>query len=132
MMNEIAVRFLLPRLGALKIFHHARCAPSPFGRTGAVSQHARRVRAGLDVLCISQASIALTIRPRCAPPCCVRDEVPTALHKGSEELCIGTVEPADMPACIAILMDAFYKDILTLASDEFRRCPSLSSILHPK
>jgi ribosomal protein S18 acetylase RimI-like enzyme len=31
----------------------------------------------------------------------------------------GTIEPADLPACVNVLMDGFYKDMLTLAADEF-------------
>ena len=35
------------------------------------------------------------------------------------ELRVGSVEPHDLPPCIALLLDCFYKDALTLAAEEF-------------
>lgn len=54
----------------------------------------------------------------------VRDDLPAPLRAEAcdDDILIGTIEPGDLPRCIDILMEAFYKDILTLAADEFR-CP---------
>ena len=38
-----------------------------------------------------------------------------------ETFAVGTVEPQDLPSCVAVLMDGFYKDVLTLAADEFSK-----------
>ena len=57
---------------------------------------------------------------RCAAPRCVRDDItvspelvlPTGLR-------VGTLEPDDLPHCITVLLECFYKDTLTLAEAEF-------------
>lgn len=57
---------------------------------------------------------------RCAAPRCVRDDVTVrpefALPNG---LRVGTLEPDDLPHCITVLLECFYKDTLTLAEAEF-------------
>ena len=57
---------------------------------------------------------------RCAAPRCVRDDVTVrpefALPSG---LRVGTLEPDDLPHCITVLLECFYKDTLTLAESEF-------------
>ena len=57
---------------------------------------------------------------RCAAPRCVRDDVTVrpefALPSG---LRVGTLEPDDLPHCITVLLECFYKDTLTLAEAEF-------------
>lgn len=60
---------------------------------------------------------------RARTPLCVRDDA-QALREhlpgiDSSKLLLGTVEPSDMPACVECLMDGFYRDILTIAKDEF-------------
>ena len=52
----------------------------------------------------------------------MRDDLPQSVRSSvvTDELLLGTVEPQDLPECIDLMTAAFYKDILTLASDEFR------------
>ena len=79
----------------------------------------------MRLLATPNALVAAVPPPRCAAPRCVRDDLPAAVRQDLAALCnagnlqIGTVEPSDMPACIDILMDSFYKDMLTLAAGEF-------------
>ena len=67
-------------------------------------------------------ALGLAARPRarCAAPCCVRDDVTVSpeitLPSG---LRVGTLEPDDLPHCIEVLLECFYKDTLTLAEAEF-------------
>ena len=58
---------------------------------------------------------------RCAPPRCVREDFDAQLLPNVDltSFRLGSVERADVPACVDVLMDGFYKDILTLAKDEF-------------
>eukprot|EP00966_Prymnesium_polylepis_P327274 7383154-Prymnesium_polylepis.1 len=73
----------------------------------------------LPLLWPSQPLPAAHPLARCPPPRCVRDDLPEGV-RSTDDLLIGTIEPDDVPACIDILVEAFYKDILTLAKDEFR------------
>lgn len=60
--------------------------------------------------------------PRARRPLCVRDDLDEGLTPPGFDrsaFTFGTVEPHDLPAVIDVLMDGFYKDILTLAKDEF-------------
>ena len=60
--------------------------------------------------------------PRSPAPRCVRDDIDASLLPvgfNRTPFTFGTIEQADLPACIDVLMDGFYKDILTLAKDEF-------------
>lgn len=55
---------------------------------------------------------------------CVRDDffdthMQAIPSLDTSEFLIGTAEWTDLPSCIGCLMDGFYKDILTLAKDEF-------------
>jgi ribosomal protein S18 acetylase RimI-like enzyme len=62
---------------------------------------------------------------RCGPPACVRDdmraclgvELGAPLDDGARFL-FGTAEPDDLPACVAVLMDGFYRDLVTIAADD--------------
>ena len=57
---------------------------------------------------------------RCAAPCCVRDDVTVRPEFGLPSgLRVGTLEPDDLPHCITVLLECFYKDTLTLAESEF-------------
>ena len=59
---------------------------------------------------------------RARPPMAVRDDADASICGGRVDRAafrFGTAEPADLPACVSVLMEAFYKDILTLAKDEF-------------
>ena len=57
---------------------------------------------------------------RCAAPRCVRDDVTVRLESGLPSgLRVGTLEPDDLPHCITVLLECFYKDTLTLAESEF-------------
>ena len=57
---------------------------------------------------------------RCAAPRCVRDDVTVRPEFGLPSgLRVGTLEPDDLPHCITVLLECFYKDTLTLAESEF-------------
>lgn len=49
--------------------------------------------------------------PRARTPLLVRDDVDASLCPGVDKATFrcGTVEAGDMPACVAVLMDGFYK-----------------------
>ena len=71
---------------------------------------------------------------RCRPRM-VREDVALPPHISAElssDLRLGSVEEVDIPACVDVLMECFYKDALTLASEQFsaeeleKLTPSLS------
>ena len=64
---------------------------------------------------LSSSSVA----PRARPIVLVRDDGPAFAEFDRSTFRFGTVEPDDFPECVSVLMDGFYKDILTLAKDEF-------------
>lgn len=59
--------------------------------------------------------------PRCPPARCVRDDVGTLADRVGlpAGLRVGTIEPRDIPDCITLLLECFYKDTLTLAEADF-------------
>ena len=59
--------------------------------------------------------------PRASPIRCVRDDMSPTLAPNVDRSAyiFGTVEPRDINSCIEVLMQGFYKDILTLAANEF-------------
>ena len=58
---------------------------------------------------------------RARPPLLVREDIDDSLCTAVDRTAFkfGTVEQSDLPECVTVLMDGFYKDILTLARDEF-------------
>ena len=64
---------------------------------------------------------APSVPQRISPVRCVRDDMsPTLAPEVDRSAYVfGTVEPHDMSSCIEVLMQGFYKDILTLAANEF-------------
>ena len=80
------------------------------------------MKSGVATLLVGCATFSSPLVPRAAVPRCVRDDAYELIELpkvDSEAFLLGTAEPSDMPACIDCLMDGFYKDILTLAKDEF-------------
>lgn len=72
----------------------------------------------------SRPNIQCTHPPsRSRPPVCVREDASELLQQipdiDASRYRLGTAEAADVPACVQCLMDGFYKDILTLAKEEF-------------
>lgn len=61
------------------------------------------------------------VRPRARSAVCVYDDLDQLSLPSLDRstFLIGTIEPNDLPNCVSVLMDGFYKDILTLAKDEF-------------
>ena len=71
--------------------------------------------------CLGALLLSSPAPPRTSAIRCVRDEVPQAFAPDVDRgpFILGTPEPGDMPEVIDVLMDGFYKDVLTLAADEF-------------
>ena len=71
--------------------------------------------------CLGALLLASPAPPRAGGIRCVRDELPAAYAPDVDRgtFILGTPEPGDMPEVIDVLMDGFYKDVLTLAADEF-------------
>lgn len=66
---------------------------------------------------------SVVVPRRCVAPVCVRDEWDASLialpRLDDSAFLLGTAEQTDLPACVDVLMDGFYKDMLTLATEEF-------------
>ena len=63
-----------------------------------------------------------TAAPRQPAPRCFNEDTPEHVSRLSlfpPSLRLVTPESADLPACVDVLMECFYKDALTLASAEF-------------
>lgn len=71
------------------------------------------------MLALKYAGVARSVAsPRARPAVLVRDDGPAAIFDPAV-FRFGTVEPDEFPECVSVLMDGFYKDILTLAKDDF-------------
>ena len=71
--------------------------------------------------CVCALLVATPAPPRTRTIRCVRDELPASLTPDIDrgKFVVGTPEPGDVPEVIDVLMDGFYKDVLTIAGDEF-------------
>lgn len=73
------------------------------------------------VLPVHTAPSVAAPAPRCPAARCVRDDVGALAERVGlpAGLRVGTIEPQDLPDCITVLLECFYKDTLTLAEAEF-------------
>ena len=87
-------------------------------RQGGASERGRRSQH--PSMWLPATRLVASSHARCAAPRCVRDDVTVRPEFGLPSgLRVGTLEPDDLPHCITVLLECFYKDTLTLAESEF-------------